>query len=268
MKERLSNVSAASTILKIVALLLIGSGMVLLTAAPRTNLPTAAEVARERARFEALGALQGTPDFATQKQQSILTAPTTAGGPPPTSTTFLGSARVELEEGITGGDAAVTPVGTPETPADMPPASHIKIPAVGIDTDIVEVLPKTETIEGQLVESWQVADWVAGHHSGSADPGENGNIVLAGHDDVRGEVFRGLHDIAPGDEVLLSTADGVHRYVVVEIQVRRERDAPLKERLATGQYIAPMPEERLTMITCWPYGIDDHRIIVIAKPPA
>jgi len=27
-----------------------------------------------------------------------------------------------------------------------------------------------------------------------------------------------------------------------------------------------MPEERVTLVTCWPYGIDDHRIIVVAKP--
>ena len=268
MKERLRNATAASTILKIVALLLVGAGVLLLTAAPRANVPSAAEVARERARFEALGALQGAPGFATQEQQAILIDPPTAGSPPPTRTTFLASARLKLEAGITGADIAATPAGTPEPPADMPPATHITIPAVGIDTDIVEVLPKTETIEGQLIESWQVADWAAGHHSGSADPGENGNIVLAGHDDVRGEVFRGLHNIAPGDEVLLSTADGVHRYVVEEIQVRLERGAPLEERLATGQYIAPMPEERLTMITCWPYGIDDHRLIIIAKPHA
>lgn len=268
MKERLRNATAAPTILKIVALLLIGAGVVLLTAAPRTNVPSVADVARERARFEALGALQGTPDIATQERQSVLIAPTTATSPPPTPATFLASARVELEAGISEADTVATPVSSPEASADMPPATHITIPSVGIDTDIVEVLPKTETIEGQIIESWQVADWAAGHHSGSADPGENGNIVLAGHDDVRGEVFRGLHDIAIGAEVLLTTADGVHRYVVEEIQVRLERGASLEERLATGQYIAPMPEERLTMITCWPYGIDDHRVIVIAKPPA
>jgi sortase (surface protein transpeptidase) len=32
--------------------------------------------------------------------------------------------------------------------------------------------------------------------------------------------------------------------------------------------MAPMPEERLTLITCWPYGVDDHRLIVVAKPVA
>ena len=41
---------------------------------------------------------------------------------------------------------------------------------------------------------------------------------------------------------------------------------PLEERLATGQFMAPMGEERVTLVTCWPYGVDDHRLIVVAKP--
>ena len=28
----------------------------------------------------------------------------------------------------------------------------------------------------------------------------------------------------------------------------------------------PTPDQTLTLITCWPYGIDTHRLIVIAKP--
>ena len=31
-------------------------------------------------------------------------------------------------------------------------------------------------------------------------------------------------------------------------------------------YIGDTPDERLTLITCWPYGINDHRLIVIARP--
>jgi len=267
-RARLSGFPRSTTIITVVAVLLVGAGMFLLTAAPRSSAPDAAGIAEERARFEAIGALQPTMPATGPGVSVTPTWAVAEASPPAAATPALFSSRVGPEPGTTTNPDRATPSSTPPAAVDMPPALHITIPAVGIDTDIIEVAPKTETIDGQLVASWQVADWVAGHHRGSADPGEVGNIVLAGHDDVRGEVFRGLHDIALGAEVLLTTADGVHRYVVAEIHVRLERDAPLADRLATGQFIAPMPEERLTLITCWPYGIDDHRIIVVAKPPA
>ena len=33
-----------------------------------------------------------------------------------------------------------------------------------------------------------------------------------------------------------------------------------------ARYMDPTPDQTLTLITCFPYGIDDHRLIVIAKP--
>jgi sortase A len=156
----------------------------------------------------------------------------------------------------------------PAISLDMPRATHIRIDAVGIATDIVEVSAEMVEVEDQHVLQWQVADWVAGHHDTSADPGEGGNIVIAGHDDVRGEVFRGLHDITLGAAVVLTSEVGTFTYLVTELHYRRERDVPLEERLTVGVFMAPMPEERLTLITCWPYGVDDHRLIVVAKPVA
>lgn len=152
-------------------------------------------------------------------------------------------------------------------PQAMPKPARIQIPATGIDTKIVEVGYDIVTIDGQQVIQWQVADYAAGHNSTSANPGEGHNIVITGHDDWKGEVFRALEKAKPGDEVILTTEDGKdHRYSVAEVHLRKELGAPLEERLATGQFLAPMGEERVTLVTCWPYGVDDHRLIVVAKP--
>jgi sortase A len=152
--------------------------------------------------------------------------------------------------------------------APQPPPTHINIPAVGIDTDVVQVSAAPISVEERTVLKWQVADYAAGHHDTSASPGDGGNIVLAGHDDYHGEVFRGLHDIRIGDKVTLTTPAGQFVYVVQEVHLRLEKGQPLDERLAIGVWMQPMPEERLTLITCWPYGVDDHRMIVVAKPLA
>lgn len=160
-----------------------------------------------------------------------------------------------------------TPQPSPSPLVAMPKPTRIQIPAANIDTKIVEVGYDVVTIDGQQVIQWQVADHAAGHNSTSANPGEGHNIVITGHDDWRGEVFRTLEQAKPGDDVIITTEDGkVHHYSVTEVELRKEVGVPLSERLATGQFLAPMGEERVTLVTCWPYGVDDHRLIVIAKP--
>lgn len=166
------------------------------------------------------------------------------------------------------------PVVQPESPPDdsappppMPKTTRIQIPATGIDTKIVEVGYDIVTIDGQQVIQWQVAEYAAGHNNTSASPGEGHNIVITGHNDWKGEVFRTLEKAKPGDEVILTTEDGSdHHYSVTEIELRKEIGAPLEERIATGRFLEPMGEERVTLVTCWPYGVDDYRLIVIAKP--
>lgn len=161
-------------------------------------------------------------------------------------------------------------MGQGETESQITRASaitRIRLPRAGIDTAVVEVGSEVMTISGRQVLQWQVADYAAGHHDTSAQPGQGGNIVIAGHSDWRGEVFRNLEHAEIGDTVILTTEDQRDiSYVVTEMHYRKELGAPIEERLATGTFIAPMDEERVTLVTCWPYGIDDHRLIVIAKP--
>ncbi len=152
------------------------------------------------------------------------------------------------------------------TAIEMPPPVHIAIPNVGIDTPVIEVSATAVGVDGRTVFMWQVADWAAGHHSTSANPGENGNIVIAGHVDVRGEVFRNLQQVVVGDEVTLTSAAGTFLYVVEEIHLREYTEASLDEQIAAGVFLGPMDGERLTLVTCWPYQVDTHRLIVVAKP--
>jgi LPXTG-site transpeptidase (sortase) family protein len=148
--------------------------------------------------------------------------------------------------------------------APMP--TRISIPGVEIDAEIHQVGYSILEIEGKRVREWDVASYAAGHHKTSARPGEGGNIVVTGHNDWEGEVFKTLEYAEHGQEVIITTEEGEHTYIIEEIHMRREIGATLEERLETGRFMAEMPEERLTLITCWPYGINDHRIVVVALP--
>lgn len=201
--------------------------------------------------------------------------PSTSATPSPTAT-VAGEPAQPTEAPLPPADAPTQPPPIeapppgPEPPADDSPdgstITHIQLPAADIDTPVVEIGYNLIDIEGQTVIEWNVAQWAAGHHSISANPGHGGNVVIAGHVAGAGEVFRNLEYAEVGNEVIVSTTEGEFRYIIEEVHLRLEAGAPLEERLAIGSFMAPMPEDRLTLVTCWPYGVYDHRLIVVAKP--
>jgi len=143
----------------------------------------------------------------------------------------------------------------------------VRVVAPAIELDSAVVVVGWVIQEGSTESEWEIASEAAGHHLGSAFPGEGGNVVLAGHHNIEGKVFRRVVDLKPGDEVTLETADGAsHTYVVEENLILPEAGASDEERLANAAYIAPTDDERLTLVTCWPYWTNTHRVVVIARP--
>jgi sortase A len=161
--------------------------------------------------------------------------------------------------GIAGGKVPVQ--------ADVSPPVRLVIPSVKIDSKIVPIswamLPAPG---GGLKSEWQVADYAVGHHAGTANPGQTGNVVLSGHVDYRGQVFKDLNKVSKGDEVTVYTEKGQYIYVVTDMVIVKEEGVSDAQKAANAAYMNPTADQTLTMITCWPYGVDDHRLIVIAKP--
>lgn len=163
---------------------------------------------------------------------------------------------------------ALAPTPTPVDvwpPAARPP-TWIKAPAIDLDAPVVEIGFKTTYIGDTPVTEWQLPANAAGFHRDTAYPGNPGNTVLSGHNNIQGEVFRYLVDLEPGDEVFLYVGDTVYRYVVSSKEVIPEKGMPAEVRIANAQRIAPGGEERLTLVTCWPYTGNSHRVIVVAMP--
>jgi sortase A len=136
-----------------------------------------------------------------------------------------------------------------------------------VDAEVVEVGLRKVEGKGKSVFVWETADYAAGFHLGSAYPGNVGNTVLSGHHNIKGEVFRYLVLLEPGDEVYLYVGEVEYTYVVVEKFIIPEKYASLEQRRENAKWIGYFPDERLTLVTCWPYISNTHRVIVIAKPP-
>jgi sortase A len=113
---------------------------------------------------------------------------------------------------------------------------------------------------------WDVADYAVGWHKNSALPGHQGNIVLSGHHNINGEVFRYIVDLEAGDFITLYAGDRPYFYQVENKFIIKDTGEPDEVRRQNARWIGPFSDQRLTLIACWPYTNNTHRVIVIAKP--
>jgi LPXTG-site transpeptidase (sortase) family protein len=141
------------------------------------------------------------------------------------------------------------------------------IPAIALDSAIIPVGWTPVVINGQMYGQWDTAKNEVGWHNLSANLGQSGNTVLAGHSDINTKIFRNLQDVDIGDEIVaISGVDGQpHHYAVTQKVLLQEAGVPLETRIKNAQWIAPTNDERLTLVTCSRPGAT-HRLIVVARP--
>jgi sortase A len=158
---------------------------------------------------------------------------------------------------------AVTPQAPP--PPAVPP-DRLVIPSIDLDSPIVPIGWHTVEVEGMRTRVWEVADYTVGWHQTSSYPGRGGNIVLNGHHNIKGQVFRYLVELEPGDQIYLYAQEKVYTFAVTEKHILKEKGESLEVRRENARWIEPTDDERLTMITCWPYTNNTHRLVIVARP--
>ncbi|MFQ5408903.1 MAG: sortase [Anaerolineales bacterium] len=167
--------------------------------------------------------------------------------------------------------------GEEPTPAPLVPVAGIdvgtiqpqrlEIPSIDLDAPVLPVgFVQFEQTGGNYVQ-WQVPDeYAVGWHGLSAGLGEAGNTVLNGHNNVFGEVFRFLDQVVVGDVLNVYSGGQLHAYRVTESLILAERDQPIEVRQENAKWIAPSDDERITLVSCYPYQSNSHRLIVVAQP--
>jgi sortase A len=118
------------------------------------------------------------------------------------------------------------------------------VPAIQVDAPVV------------LGDGWEQLKKGVAQHVGTADPGKNGNMVLSAHNDIFGEIFRDLDRLKPGDEVIVFSNQRSYTYIVVDTQVVEPTQV---------EVMAPTNQPVVTLISCYPYLVDDQRIVVTAR---
>jgi sortase A len=133
-------------------------------------------------------------------------------------------------------------------PIEVKPAANsptrIVIPKIQVDAPVINGV------------AWEDLKKGVGHLPGSANPGERGNLYLAAHNDIFGEIFRYLEKLEIGDEYFIYAGEQQFRYVVKEKRIINPTDV---------EVMLPTTEPVATLQTCYPYLVDTHRLVVIGE---
>lgn len=268
---------ARTRVLQALAGVLVVVGFLLVAGGAGVMAKSAWEERREKARLRQRLAAVESVSVALLTSTPFPTPTPTATAAPPTWPGGGGAVRpadrdeqaprpVEARKALTPAPTP-TPTPTPEPPA---PPVRIRIPALGVDTRVVPV-PKMP-VNGSGLFTWATADYAAGYHEGSAYPGQRGNLIISGHNNIKGAVFRPLSLLGDPDvpfpygiPVYITDARGrVFVYRFAAIYKLREAGASLAERLQNARFLAPTDVPVLTLITCWPVNGNAYRIVVRA----
>ena len=139
--------------------------------------------------------------------------------------------------------AAPAPTVPDFGPGDV--LARIEIPAIELDAKVVSGVQPEDLKQGP------------GHYPDTPMPGQFGNSAIAGHRTTYGQPFYRLDEVAPGDEIVLTTVQGRFVYRAAGSEVV---DADRSDVVATTDPSIV----RLTLTTCHPRYSATRRLILSA----
>lgn len=136
---------------------------------------------------------------------------------------------------------------------------RMRIPAINLDATVSEL----EIRDLGDSRAWSTPDKVVGHIPTTAKPGEAANGWYFGHLDNfisnEGDIFRRLPEISqmisndPVD-IFITTSDAEYMYRVTHTRQLHRDELSLTET----------NNAQISLVTCWPFRVYDHRIVVSA----
>ena len=121
----------------------------------------------------------------------------------------------------------------------------VQIPKIGLNKYVVSGTNTDDLAKGP------------GHYTGTALPGQYGNVAIAGHRTTHGAPFNRLAQLARGDRIYLTDLAGQRlTYVVVA--------SPFAVSPSNVSVLNYFGDNRLTLTTCNPEFSATQRLIVVA----
>lgn len=130
-------------------------------------------------------------------------------------------------------------------PATSETAVQINIPQINVNHVIVPGV------------DWEALKLGVGMVLNGVNPGnKQGNLVLSGHNDIYGEVFRDLDKLKVGDQFTVRTQTQEFTYAVTSFKVVEPTDVSVMNNQGGAT---------VTLISCYPYKVDNKRYVVFAQ---
>ena len=186
-------------------------------------------------------------DFEQPSSTALPKVATDPDSPAPTTTAQPLELDLALLEALTrdGGEAV----------------SRIQMPTIGVDKVVVEGVQVADLRKGP------------GHYRATPLPGQVGNASIAGHRTTYGAPFGDIDKLQPGDEIIVTTVQGVHTCVVstpeeaygeLLAQAQSHQGGHTIVRPGDVWVLDDFGDNRLTLTACHPKFSARERIIVTA----
>ena len=165
----------------------------------------------------------------------------------------------ESDQVPTGDEAALLSL---LNPARGDAVARIEMPSIGVDKIIVN---------GVAVEDLRRGP---GYYTETSPIGTAGNTAIAGHRTTYGAPFSRVDELAPGDEITVTSAQGQFTYRVIEPEVAYADflgetldvlDGSIIVRPTATWVLNDFGDNRLTLTACHPKLSSRERIIVAAE---
>ncbi len=140
--------------------------------------------------------------------------------------------------------------------------AHLEMPAIGVDKVVVRGVDVPDLRKGP------------GHYPSTVLPGNEGNAAIAGHRTTYGAPFNRIDELAPGDEITITSVQGKFVYRVLDPSIAYAGYEEQIDSFGPG-YIVVRPtatwvlgdfgDNRITLTACHPKLSARQRIIVAAE---
>ncbi|MFI5862818.1 class E sortase [Streptomyces sp. NPDC051546] len=133
----------------------------------------------------------------------------------------------------------------------------LRIPRLGVAVPVAQGVDKRSVLDKGY----------AGHYTGTAQPGAEGNFALAGHRNTHGEPFRYINRLRAGDELIVDVRGKRYVYLVGQTLAQTtEHDtgviAPVPRSTVTPGAGYSEPGAYITLTTCTPEYTSKYRLVV------
>jgi len=136
-----------------------------------------------------------------------------------------------------------------------------KIKAFGLKIDKLDILvPVIKNVDGSDKTAYNEAlNQGVAHYKGMALPGQGSNIFIFGHSSTvlnqgnYATIFARLNELEKDDKAIVYFEGKKYEYSVTEKEVVKKTDIGV---------LNPTPKEQLTLMTCWPIGTNQKRLVV------